>query len=240
MTILSAAQDAAVKLNRAVPALTSLFSNVTPFAAELLLAAKETAESLLKEDHDWQALTQMATCQGDASTVIFPLATVAPDYERLIKGAKLHSLRFRNATFRPAKDLDEWLFLKDNLLVGSPGNWVILNNSVQIFPAMPVSDTARFFYVSNFYAASGGGAPQSSFKADTDVFALDERLLRLGIIWRWRADKRQEYAEDLKNYEIAKSAAMAKDKGNQLIVIGKQRQSRSNSIAYPAMLGPSP
>lgn len=240
MSILSVCQDAAVKLNRAVPALTSVFSTSNPFAAELLLAAKETAESLLKEEHDWRALTQLATCQGDASTVVFPFATVAPDFDRLIKGAKLHSLRFRNATFRPAKDLDEWLFLKDNLLVGSPGNWVILNNTVQVFPAMPVDDTARFYYISNYYAISGAGAPQSAFLADTDTFALDERLLRLGIVWRWRADKRLEYAEDLKNYEIAKEAAMGKDKGSQLIVVGRQRVSRSSGVAYPAMLGPSP
>lgn len=237
MTILSCTQDAAVKLNRTRP--TSLFTSTDPFAAELLLAAKEVAESLVQEEHDWRELTNLATCVGDASTVVFPLATLAPDYERLVKGAKLHSLRFRNATFRAARDLDEWLFIKDNLLVGSPGNWVLLGGAVQIFPPMPVSDTARFYYISNFYALSAGGAPQASFLADTDTFALNETLLRLGIVWRWRSNKRLEYAEDLKNYEIAKSAAMGKDKGNQLITIGRQRVSRNVGIAYPAMLGPT-
>lgn len=237
MTILSTCQDAAILLNRARP--TSLFSSTDPFAAELLVAAKQVAESLVKEEHDWRDLTQLATCQGDSTTVVFPLATVAPGYERLIKGAKLHSLRFRNATFRAARDLDEWLFIKDNLLVGSPGNWVLLGGSVQIFPPMPVSDTARFYYISNQYALSAAGVPQGAFLADTDTFAMDERLLRLGIVWRWRANKRLEYAEDLKDYEIAKSAAMAKDKGNQIVVVGRQRVSRSVGIAYPAMLGPT-
>lgn len=236
MSILSCAQDAAVKLNRAKPA--SLFSATDSFAAELLLAAKETAESLVKEEHDWRDLTLLATCVGDAATTVFPLATVAPGYERLTKGGKLHSLRFRNATFRAAKDLDEWLFLKDNLLVGSPGNWVLLSGAVQIFPAMPVSDTARFYYVSNAYAAKVDGTPQTAFLADTDTFALDERLLRLGIIWRWRADKRLEYAEDLKNFEIAKNAAMGKDKGSQVVVIGQQRVGRGAEVAYPVLLGP--
>jgi hypothetical protein len=240
MKILSVCQDAAVVLNRPKPS--GLFSTTDPFAAELLLAAQETAESLVKEEHDWRDLTLMATCQGDASTVIFPLATVAPGYERLIKGAKLHSLRFKNATFRAAKDLDEFLFFEDNLLVGSPGNWVLLNKSVQIFPPMPVSDTARFFYITNQYAASAAGTPQTAFLADTDTFVLDERLLRLGIVWRWSANKRLEYAEDLKDYEIAKAAAMGKDKGSQVITVGSQRVSRSNNvgIAYPGMLGPKP
>lgn len=234
MTILSVCQDAAVKLNRSKPS--SLFSSTDAFASELLLAAKETAESLVKEEHDWRALTKMQTCTGDASTTVFALPV---DYERMIKDAKLHSLRFKNATFRAARDLDEWLFLKDNLLVGSPGNWVILNGSVQVFPPMPVSDTARFFYISNYYALSAVNTPQAGFLADTDTFALDERMLRLGIIWRWRADKRLEYAEDMKNYEIAKMAIMGKDKGSQAITVGRQRVSRANEVAYPATLGGS-
>lgn len=235
MSILQVCQDAAIKLNRAKP--TSVFVSVDPFAAEMLLAAKETAESLVKEEHDWRALTVMATCVGDASTTVFPFATIAPDYERMIKDAKLHSLRFKTATFRWARDLDEWLYIKDNLLVGSPGNAVILNNAVQIFPPMPVSDTARFFYISQNYALSTAGVAQSAFLTDTDTFVLPENLLRLGIIWRWRADKRLEYAEDLKNYEVAKMAAMGKDKGSQAIIVGRQRVSRGNQIAYPAMLG---
>ncbi len=235
MTILSAAQDAATTLNRTRPS--SLFSTTDAFAAELLLAAKEVAESLVKEEHDWRDLTLMATLTGDASTTIFPLATNTTGYERLIKNGKLHSLRFKDATFRAAKDLDEWLFIKDNLLVGSPGNWVILNKAVQIFPAMPANDTARFFYISNYYALSAASVSQATFLDDTDTFALDERLLRLGIIWRWRANKRMEYSEDLKNYEIAKMAAMGTDRGNQTITVGRQRVSRSNDVAYPAMLG---
>lgn len=238
MTILSCCQDAATKLNQPRP--TSVFSPIgaaANFAAELLLAAKETAESLVAEDHDWRALTQLATCQGDASTVVFPLAMVAPGYQRVIKDGKVHSLRFKNATFRWAKDLDEWLFIKDNLLVGSPGNVVILNNSMQIFPAMPVSDTGRFYYISNLYAINSSGVSQASFKADGDTFALDEKLLRLGIVWRWRSNKRMEYAEDLKNYEIAKEAAIGTDKGNQPIVVGRERVRNTVQIAYPAMLG---
>ena len=237
MTILQVCQQAAIKLNQPQP--TSVFSPTTgaAFAAELLLAAQETAESLVEEEHDWRALTQMATCQGDGTTTVFPLSDVAPGYNRVIKDGKVHSLRFKNATFRWAKDLDEWLFIKDNLLVGSPGNVVILNNAIQIFPAMPASDTGRFFYISNLYAISADGTSQAFFQADNDTFALDEKLLRLGIVWRWRSSKRMEYAEDLKNYEIAKDSAIGFDKGNQMIVVGRERVRHGQQIAYPAMLG---
>lgn len=231
MTILSVCKDAAVKLNQPKPS--SVFSTADQFANELVLYANETAASLLKEEHDWRDLTKLATCAGDAATIAFTLATVAPGYERLIKNGKLHSLRFRNATFRAARDLDEWLFLNDSLLVGSPGNWVILGGQMQIFPPMPVSDSARFYYITN-QIVSG---PKTQFTADTDTFLLDERLLYLGIVWRWRAAKRMEYSEDLQNYEIAKQSAMGKDKGSQAIVVGRQRISRGAEVAYPSLLG---
>lgn len=235
MTILSVCQDAAVKLNQPKPS--SVFSTSDSFATELLLQAKETAASLLEEEHDWRDLTKLATLQGDATTIAFPIATLVPDYERIIKGGKLHSRRFRNAMFRPARDLDEWLFLNDSLLVGSPGNWIILGGSVQVFPPMPSNDSARFYYISNKVIRSAAGDEQTDFLADTDTFVLNERLLMLGIVWRWRADKRMEYAEDLKNYEIAKQSYIGKDKGSQLLIVGRQRINRSNEVAYPGILG---
>lgn len=235
MTILSVCRDAAVKMNQPQP--DSVFSTTDTFAAELLLQAKETAASLLQEEIDWRDLTQLATCQGDASTVVFPLATVAPGYQRMVKGAKLHSLRFRNATFRWARDLDEWLYIKDSLLVGSPGNAVILGGSLQIFPAMPADDTARFYYISNKIVLSAAGTPKVAFTSDDDTFALDERLLYLGVVWRWLASKKMEYSEPLKDFEVAKMAVQGKDKGNTIITVGRQRVSRGNDVAYPALLG---
>lgn len=233
MTILSACQKAAVKLNQTQPV--SVFSAPDTFASELVLQANETASSLLKEEHDWRALTKLATLAGDASTVAFPLPT---DYERMIKDDKLHSLRFRNATFRAVRDLDEWLFLNDSLLVGSPGNWIILGGTLQIFPPMPVSDSARFYYISNFVVGHGQAAGnRTEFTADNDTFVLDERLLYLGIVWRWLSSKRMEYSEDLANYETAKAFSIGKDKGSQIIVVGRQRRSTGAELAYPALLG---
>ena len=36
--------------------------------------------------------------------------------------------------------------------------------------------------------------------ADGDTFVLDERLLRLGMIWQWKAQKGSPYAEDMGTY----------------------------------------
>ena len=66
---------------------------------------------------------------------------------------------------------------------------------------------------------------------------LPERLLTLGLIWRWRAQKRQEYAEDLRNYEIALSEEIGRDKGSQIIAVGAARWPGRVGTSYPGPLG---
>ncbi len=227
MTVLSAARSAAIRLSQVQP--DSLFSSTQPFDVEMADLATETAISIAKE-HDWQALTKLATLTGDGVDTSFMLPT---DYDRMPQKANVHSISFSTASFRRALDLDEWLNLNDFQSNGSPGNWIILAGEMQIFPAMPVGETARFYYISKNIVAN-----QTAFLADDNEFVLPERLLTLGLIWRWRAMKRTEYAEDLRNYEIALSQEIKNDKGAQMITVGRQRMPAGISVAYPGIITP--
>jgi hypothetical protein len=226
MSVLSAAQSAALRLSQSRP--TSLFSGSDTFSAEMADLATETAIAIAKE-HDWQALTKLATLTGDGTAIAFPLPA---DYDRMLIKAKLHSLRFRTATFTPARDLDQWLYLNDFLVTGTPGNWIILGGQMQIFPAMDTSETARFYYITNQIV----NGSQAGFTADTDTFVLPERLLTLGLIWRWRSMKKTEYAEDMQNYEIALSEEINRDKGSHVITVGRQRAASGVPVAWPGQI----
>lgn len=227
MTILSACQSAALRLLGQRP--TTIFSSSNTFEMELAELATETAIAIAKE-HDWQKLTKLNTYSGDASTVEFDLPS---DYDRMIKDGNLHSSLFTTALFRRAKDLDEWLYLKDLIATGLPGNWIILGGQMQIFPAMASNETARFYYISS-QIVNGG---KTAFTSDDDVFQLPERLITLGLIWRWRAQKRMEYAEDMQNYEIALSDEIGRDKGARILVVGNQRWPANVNRPYPGALG---
>lgn len=230
MTVFAAVQSAAIRLSQQKPI--SVFADQTTFTAEMGELATETAVSIAKE-YDWRVLTKLGTLTGDASSTEFSLP---PDYDRMPLKAALHSNAFLTATFRQARDLDEWLFIKDNVPSGVPGNWVILGGKMQIFPAMPASQTARFYYISKSII-SNDGTPKSAFDKDSDVFALPERLLVLGLIWRWRAQKRLEYAEDMRNFEIALSQEILRDKGSSVITVGRRRYPGNVHEAYPGNLG---
>ena len=231
MTLLTACQDAAVELSQPIPS--SIATNTSnPFARELLLHANRAAVALMKT-HDWRALTTLGTLTGDGSATSFALPT---DYDRMPKKAQVHSTSYMNMAYQRAADLDEWLYLNQSGAIrSSPGNWVILGGEMQIFPAMPSTETAKFYYITKNIVQPASGSIKPLFTVDTDTFRLPERLLSLGIVWRWRAQKRIDFAAELNNYEVALSEEIGTDKGSRILTIGRPRVPAD--MAYPGVLG---
>lgn len=228
MTVLDACSAAGVRLRG--KKVTSLFSATEPFLVEIADLVNETARAIA-EEHDWQALTKLATLSGDGSATAF---AVPADFDRMPKKAELHSSTWQTARFAQARDLDQWLDFQTMAIAGTPGRWIVLGGEMNILPAMSATETARFYYVSRNYVKGG----KSSFSADGDEFVLDERLLTLGLIWRWRAQKRLEYAEDMTNFEIAMARAIGKDRSARLLVIGAQRLPPGVELAFPGTIVP--
>lgn len=232
MTILAACQKAAVKLVGYKPA--SLFSDAGQLETELATLANESAEAAAKA-HDWRALTKLATLAGDGSSTGF---TLPADYDRMPLKAAVYSTRSQ-LPLAPARDLDQWLEFQLTTVVGAPGWWTVLGGQMQIRPALAATDTAKFYYVANLIwaAAPAAAASKTEATADTDLFVLPERLITLGVVWRWKQLKGKEYAEDLRHYEIAFGEEAGRDKGARALSIGRARVAGDAAPAYPGTLG---
>lgn len=227
MTVLSVCQEAAIELNQAQP--TSLFSTTDKLSLELRTQANNAARAIA-QFYDWQKITKLATLTGDALETAFDLPD---DYDRMPKKAAVHSSSWINSNYYPARDLDNWLYLQEVNFSGNPGTWIILGGQMQIYPAISTTETARFYYISKNIVV--GDKP--AFTLDADTFMLSETVLKLGIIWRWRASKRLEYAEDMRNYEIAIAEEVGKDRGSKILTVGRQRSSYDLTNSYPRALG---
>lgn len=231
MTIASALQSAAVRLVGRKPSV--FLSATTPLELELVDLANEVAKSLVAA-HDWQVLTRMFTINGDGETIAFDLPD---DYDRLPKSASINSANWQTWRYTPARDLDQWFDLTNGMGIASPGSWIILGGQFQIYPAPGTGDEANFYYISKDYARAANGALKSEFTADDDEFVLDERLITLGVIWRWRAQKQLAYGDDEKNFDIAEMQAIGKDKGPRLLKTGPSTFPGDVRVAYPGALG---
>lgn len=234
MTVLTAAQDAATKLVGPASKPSSLFST-NPFGLELASLANEAAAAIMKY-HEWQKLKILKSHAGNGVTTAFDLPA---DYDRMLKKGWIHSTTWKNANYAPVTDEDEWLYLQDTNISGTPGKWIILGGQLQFFPPPPTGETARYYYISKYVVvAADGTTTKEKFTLDADVFRLSERLLTLALIWRWRSLKRMEYSEDMTNYEIALAEEVGTDKGAKPIVVGRQRVPSGQAMAYPGVLGP--
>jgi hypothetical protein len=84
-------------------------------------------------------------------------------------------------------------------------------------------------------ASSGYG---DAFIADGDTFRLDERVLKLGMIWQWKAGKGTPYSEDLNSYNDALDRVAGADKPSP-IMIGRRTISAAAGASYPYPIDPN-
>lgn len=231
MTVLSAFQSAAIRVIGQRPA--SLFSSTDKFALEMADLVNESAKAIAKA-HEWQALMASYTLTGDGSTDAFDLPS---DYDRMPVKSEIWMTGYRRP-LRRAVDLDEWRYFQIYALNGWPGFWILMNKQIQVVPAPATGNDGKVYYLSNLIVSPETGSNKTDFTVDTDTFRLPERLLTLSLIWRWRAQKRLEYAEDMHNFEIAMEEECGRDKGNRILHVGQKRMGDHVDIAYPGSILP--
>jgi hypothetical protein len=134
-------------------------------------------------------------------------------------------------------DANEWARRRAANEVWSHGEWTIIGGKMHVFPVLAVGESAWFVYLSKNVVLLGSGGTGDSFVNDTDSILLDERLLRLGMIWQWKANKGSPYAEDMGTYQDALATASGFDSPSPIIV-GRLPISANASIAYQGQIIP--
>jgi hypothetical protein len=79
-------------------------------------------------------------------------------------------------------------------------------------------ELVQFNYLQRNCVHLASGGFNDAFVGDTDVYVLDERLLKLGMIWQWKANKGSPYAEDMATFMDAVARASGADKPSPIIV----------------------
>jgi hypothetical protein len=234
MTCLSACQSALVRLIGKKPA--TVFSSSEQTVVEIADLVTEVGVDIMKS-HDWQALTKIQSVAGNGTDTAFPLPD---DYDRMVLAQGVSDANSWFWGYTQVPDMDTWIMIQNGFYLGivAPGWWMLTGGQFQFNPAPASGATAKYPYVSKNFAIDPSGTPKGAFINDNDTFVLDERLLTLGLIWRWRAQKRLEYAEDMQTYEIALSQAQARDRGATVIRSNGRYRPTNTRFGWPWTLGP--
>lgn len=234
MTVLSACQSAIMRLVGEKPP--AVVSSQDTMNVEIVALAQEAAVDIMKS-HDWQALTEFYTITGDGEATSFPFPE---DYDRQAQATGLYDPDNWAWGYTHVTDYGEWIRYQDGLDgIITPGVWTIRKNQFHFLPTPGPSTRATFVYISNYIFTGQNGSPKKEITRDDDQFVLDDRLLTLALIWRWKELKEMDYGEDMRNYDIALSQAMARDKGSRVIRRNQSPIDRLNPVpAWPWGLGP--
>jgi hypothetical protein len=229
MTLLSVVKDVCATVGVLVP--TSVFTNIANnrTMTEMLSLANEMAQRIAYDNRDWTALRSIGTVTGDGTTTAFPLPA---DFKRLLLTSNLWRSSNTLVPMRFIPDTDQWINRRARNIYDPYGEWMILGRQINIMPALGAGETATYAYLQKNCVALASGGFGDSFQSDTDAAVLDERVLKLGMIWQWKAQKGSPYNEDMGTFEDALNYAMGKDSPAPTI-IGRFPISVAARTAYP-------
>lgn len=232
MTILSACQSAAVRLIGRKP--NTIFSSQKKFEMQIADLVQEAAVDIAKA-FDWQALMVLAQHQGDGTKTAFDFPQ---GFDRMPIKGNVHSATWYQSGYSPARDRDHWINLQTYSTAGAPGFWIVLDGQMQIYPPMGPSEVAKYYFVTNEIARDKDGVSKAVISKDDDVFKLDERLLTLALIWRYRDLIGLDYSEAMENYERALAQVGGADKGKRILAEGRGRMPYDAVYAFPGVITP--
>lgn len=219
MTLLTIVQDAVEEIGFGTKPAT-VIGNTDQVATQMFRLLNREGEYLSK--YQWQALKKehtftLVTSDQDYALptdfrYIIPASSWNRDNQRIIIGPLTSS---------------EWQWFKGWTTVnGLNLRARIRNNTFEFEQEILSSDngkTIAFEYMSKYWTESVASVAQQKFAADDDTSILDEELLTMGLIWRFRKAKGLEFTADLAEYTKLVREAKARDGGAQVIRASRRR-----------------
>lgn len=231
MAILPALQSAAIRLVGRKPG--TFYGSPNAFELEISDLANEVAADAARYQ-DWQALIRFATITADGVTADFALPA---DYGRQLIASDMASVSGWSGSFDRITDPNAFRYGQARDYAPFPGGWTLYGDMLRFAP--PPTQDLTFPYITANYARALDGTPKPAFDADTDVFSLPERLLTLGLVWRWRENKKLDASGDQEAFVKALDEYAASDKGSRVIRKSARRHIPGTYPAWPGVLGGS-
>lgn len=230
MSLLTVVQQVSRRLG--LPSPSSVAGSQDVQSLQLMELLNEDGQELAARS-DWQALRNEATFTTVATQSQGAITTLAGSGLRSIIGETIWNRTQRRPVYG-ARSPQEWQQLQAQTLQGPFVQFIIRGGLLLFVPVPSAGQTCAFEWMSSYWVNLAAGGTSDSAAADGDTFLLPERLLRLGVIWRFKQAKGLDYAEDFNKAEAAIQDAMARDS-----VPARLSLSGMPPDYYPAVLVPA-
>ena len=223
MSLLTIVQTACKRVGVTAPV--NAYSSTDDNIVRIIALANEEGEELANE-YSWQVLTNEATHTTVAAESQGSILTIAGADFGWIKNDTFFD-RTSNRPVLPVDDV-EWQRMKASSVTGPYSRFRISGNTLRALPTPTAGHTWAFEWVSKNWCESSTGTGQDEWGADSDVAKLDETLITMGVVWRFKQSQGFEYGEDFNKYQRRLQNALARDGAKPRVRMGSGRSSQLN------------
>ena len=229
MTMLSIVQSAQLRLG--LNKSSTVAGNIDDTTVQLLALLNQAGEEMA-EVYTWQALTKEATFTTVATESQGSVSTVAPGFAYILNQT-IWNRSLRRPIFG-ALNAEEWQLLKASSVQGPFQQYRIRGDELLLIPAPPAGQSCAFEYMTkNWCTDSTGAVGKSAFTADTDVALLDEQMLTLSLVWRFKQAQALDFSTELQMYENRLTNMMARDGGKPVLDMNGRVQVLMPGVMVP-------
>lgn len=232
MTLLTIVQDAADIIG--IPSPTTVVGNNDRQVRQLLSICNQEGR-LLSTRCSWSALQKDGSLTTVATEIQGAMSTIAPDYRSRVPNTTWNNDQtwLLNGPLSPHDRQQQ----KSSAVSGPYYEWWEQGGNFHMFPIPQAGDDVAFQYISNWWVDSGptpdGVGDAVKWTSDLDTSVLDEFILQLGLIWRFRKTKGLDYSEDFRTYETQVAEAIGRDGGGKRTLQLSSRRMRRPGIIVP-------
>jgi hypothetical protein len=196
-----------------------------------MLALANTEGQELAERYAWPQLQISVTHTTLAAEDQGAIATIAAGFNYIINN-KFWDRTLTQRVHGPLSPV-EWNALKARTATGPYAQYRLQGKNLFAYPAPSAGNTWAFDYMSNLWCESSGGTGQDAWAADTDVGRLDENLMEMGVIWRFKKKNGLDYSEDYRVYEQKLTNATARVGGKKTLSMTGGANMRASGVYIP-------
>lgn len=217
MALLNICQSIVTKVisNRPTVALSSSDPKVQQAIEYINEAGQELAAR-----YTWQVLTNEKTFNTIAAESQGTILSLTDPNFAFILNNIMWNRSQRRPVFGP-RSPGEWQNLKATFMQGPWVQFRIRQNQLLFIPAPAAGQQIAFEWISKGWVSNAAGSVFApSFAADDDVSLLDERVLALDALWRFKRANKLSYDEDYDKAEDAIKDLICRDGTKATLYLG--------------------
>ena len=147
----------------------------------------------------WQSLQKEATFTTVGAELQGSMSAIAPNFD-YVTNDTIWNRTLRRPVYGP-KSQQAWQEAKANQINGPFNSFRIRGDSLYFYPVPAVNQSCFFEYQSAAWVSTSVGGVSSTWTNDADTPFLDDQLMILGLIWRWKEAKGLDFLSAQTKYE---------------------------------------